>query len=280
MADPADPCPCQEGTRAPRPSSPRPRRAPFPSPADTPFTVSTEAVPPKRQVSQGCRLTKNDQFFKNFFNLALGPQRQEESCRRWPSDEFAEASVPTDIAAPRGGTAAISCQHWGGRATAWQRDLRLGPSCPLCKSGWSSRRAPGILELIAHLQLVAATCNPRTPHQAGVTPRPLQKANTAHPLRPRRAPSPSLEGKRNTPCAASGPKARKRRTLTSGRQARRRSLENPFVHRCIRSSIRQIFAQRRAQCPPGSSSRRPQRCRGTWCVRGRGRVAWEMTRGA
>lgn len=114
MADPADPCPCQEGTRAPRPSSPRPRRAPFPSPADTPFTVSTEAVPPKRQVSQGRRLTKNDQFFKNFFNLALGPQRQEESCRRWPSDEFAEASVPTDIAAPRGGTAAISCQHWGG----------------------------------------------------------------------------------------------------------------------------------------------------------------------
>lgn len=241
--------------------------------------MSTEAVPPKRQVSQGRRLTKNDQFFKNFFNLALGPQRQEESCRRWPSDEFAEASVPTDIAAPRGGTAAISCQHWGG-ATAWQRDLRLGPSCPLCKSGWSSRRAPGILELIAHLQLVAATCNPRTPHQAGVTPRPLQKANTAHPLRPRRAPSPSLEGKRNTPCAASGPKARKRRTLTSGRQARRRSLENPFVHRCIRSSIRQIFAQRRAQCPPGSSSRRPQRCRGTWRVRGRGRVAWEMTRGA
>lgn len=181
---------------------------------------------------------------------------------------------------PRGEGPRPFLVNTGGRGTAWQRDLRLGPSCPLCKSGWSSRRAPGILELIAHLQLVAATCNPRTPHQAGVTPRPLQKANTAHPLRPRRAPSPSLEGKRNTPCAASGPKARKRRTLTSGRQARRRSLENPFVHRCIRSSIRQIFAQRRAQCPPGSSSRRPQRCRGTWRVRGRGRVAWEMTRGA
>lgn len=45
--------------------------------------------------------------------MAVGPQEQEESSRRWPSDEFAKASIPADITAPGGVTEAVSCQHWG-----------------------------------------------------------------------------------------------------------------------------------------------------------------------
>lgn len=49
--------------------------------------------------------------------------------------------------------------------------------------------------------LVTATCSPRTHHQAGVMPCPLQETNTAHlpcDQRHARLPSPALQHKRST----------------------------------------------------------------------------------
>lgn len=160
----------------------------------------------------------------------MGPQQQEESCHRWPSDEFAEASIPTDFAAPSGGIEAISCQHWG-----QPRHCR-GTSVWALLVSYTNQVGivevtQGFLSLLLtwqvsdsdnlvprdHLKGKRGSQSPSERHcgHCHLQPRnttpgwngTLQKANTAHLLTPREAPSPSLEHKCNSRCATLGSKA-------------------------------------------------------------------------